>query len=174
MNEQQFFDADRSRKAFREAAPAIEKFFKCRLVSLESHNSDFERQLDQQNCIDGLLLTETDGIVPIAWRCRFVSPKCSSRYFTIRKSKRLGAKTEFEKLTAANNRGGIMPQLIFSVYFYDGDEIYIAYARTQDILNFIQSGSANLRRDVFGDEFYSIQWSDLERLGCLTHVTLPF
>ena len=171
MNKQQFFDAERSRKAFRKVIPTIENYFQCRLVSLENHRNEFERRLDQQHCVDGLLISR-GGVVPINWRCRFDSEEnAAQRAFTVRRSKKSGAKTEWQKLLTAD----VMPMFAFSIYIDETTSSYhIAYAKFGDLVAFIQSCAAKIERDKHGDTFFSCAWSDLDRLGYLKYIDAVF
>ena len=171
MNKQQNWDAERSRSAFVFAKALIEREFGARLVSLENHRSEFERWLDQQLCVDGLLISR-GGVIPINWRCRFDSEeKAAQRAFTVRRSKKSGAKTEWQKLLTAD----VMPMFAFSIYIDEELPSYsIAYIEVGNLVAFIQSCAAKIKRDKHGDTFFSCAWSELDRLGYLKYINANF
>ncbi|MBR3594572.1 MAG: hypothetical protein IKL44_07890 [Clostridia bacterium] len=169
-------DMGRSRRAFSLAKNLIEHSFDASLVTLEDHKNVFEQQLDQKHAIDGFLLTATDGVVPVAWRVRFDKKEnCAARAFTVRSRKANGVKTEWQKLWQAQMYGDLMPQFIFSIYVDEENSPTVACVETPDLIDFIQSDLASLKRDRYGDEYFSCRWAELDKCGYLKYVVdMPF
>jgi hypothetical protein len=91
------------------------------------------------------------------------------RTFTVRKERESGNLTEFEKRKVAIENGGIYPFLTMQIYVVDGDINGIGIAKTKDLIEYIESGYANVthtRSDKIGQAgFYYCQWDDFKEKG---------
>lgn len=91
--------------------------------------------------------------------------------FTVRKERASGVKTEYEKRADAIKRGGVYPFLTMQGYInrHTGELMSLAIARTIDIMAFIESGLATVRRtgaDQKGQAtFFVVDWEKLKKAG---------
>ena len=86
-------------------------------------------------------------------------------------NKKSGAKTEWQKLLTAD----VMPMFAFSIYIDEELPSYsIAYIEVGNLVAFIQSCAAKIKRDKHGDTFFSCAWSELDRLGYLKYINANF
>ena len=90
--------------------------------------------------------------------------------FTIRAVRESGAKTEYEKRTAAIKRGSEYPHLTMHGFVdMNGELESLAIARTVDILDCIKNGNCYMqhtRSDKDGQaSFYVVPWQMMKNLG---------
>lgn len=86
--------------------------------------------------------------------------------FTLRKSRRSGTVTEFDKLTKARDKGCIMPKYHLQCYLNDDDNVLAVYiVKTLDLLDYIEDGYADERCTSDGTGFYICKVNGLKDEG---------
>ena len=137
----------------------------------------FQADLDQLAGIDAWQVVQGKGIRGISSRIQWIAPgKPVFRTFTIRKSRRSGAKTEWDKRIEgiANRQAGfIAPHLLVHAYIQTprraGRLLYVAVCRVDDLFDF---ASENHRGTVWiersapdGNTFAAFRVDALRRKG---------
>lgn len=156
-------DAARSQKAFEKIAPMLGAALGGKIVTLEGHKTAFEKKLDYNFGIDGLLITR-DGVQAYAQRTQFNKPY---RAYSVRKNRKTQypTTTEWDKLIRAESLDDLRPQLSFSVYVDEENRrADVAWIHTDDLINFIADGHGKVKSHDNG-EFYSASWKALRDGG---------
>ena len=155
------------------ARPVIEQLLKGRMVAVEGDTNEICQMLDKTCGTDYFQVYEEHGLVwGVASRMQEIDTARFKRpfnTFTVRKGRKSGAKTEYEKRKDAIKNGGVYPYLTMQGYFdkQDGHLMSLGIARTVDIMEFIDSGHAETRRTGWEQsgqaEFYVVRWEDFKQ-----------
>ena len=142
------------------------------VVPTETVTSDqMVEAFDQLAGIDAWIIKDNIGITGLASRIQWYEPERHPFFpfnsFTIRKSRYTGAKTEYEKRTAAINSKGefLFPYLTCQAYIVErrtGDLISMAIARTVDIFQMIIRNRYEQRKNRDGNYFYAVFWEGMK------------
>ena len=155
-------DASRSERAFETicAAP-LKKFFMARkIISTAKHESELAALLNFSG-VDCLVDSELFGLIPIQAKVSFGKPY---RDFVVRRSRTNGAATDADKLARAEKYGTIKPICHCACFVDDDGTADVAVALTDDLLNFIATGLADVRAYDNGT-FYTCDWQRLKDYG---------
>ena len=110
----------------------IEQQFNVTIEPTENlQNNKIAFMLDAEAGIDYLLHGEDFGVCGLASRIQFGSNNWAG--FTIRRQRDSGAKTEFEKLCHAIEKGRIYPHLICHGYIDGNNSLGCALTRTSSV-----------------------------------------
>ena len=157
-----------SMDSVRKHSDVIKRLIHCtEIMPVEGDNHEVLQILDMTCGVD-YYAKNSEGIV-FAVASRF-QKYCAWNTFTIRAKRESGAKTEYEKRTAAIKRGAEYPHLTMQGYVdMDGELESLAIARTEDILECIENGNyytQHTRSDKDGQAlFYVVSWDTMKQLG---------
>lgn len=149
-------DLQKSQKYFRSIKPILEAETNSKIVEVEGQNNAL-KSLDLYAGIDYLLIDDK-GVRGIASR---IQEGPCYRTFTIRVSKKSGAKTEFEKRIDAFADNYIYPYYTLQAYA-DNDKIIYAVCRTTDLYKFVFENPEKVQvRTTTNASFFVVNWSDI-------------
>lgn len=143
--------AKRSSDIFNLVIPALEKYFRGKIYSTESENSDIAKILDRGCSIDGIVVSNM--IFGIAHRVNYKSYET----FTVR-IKDVHGLTELQHIT----RPGIKPRYHVQTIVEHDMPVKLAIVKTDSLIEAInrELGRRFINQLSF-DEFYSIKWQTL-------------
>ena len=138
-----------------------------RVLSVEGHENKVCKILDMNCGLDYLLFSNKTSLVyGLASRVQYNK---NYRTFTIRKDRKSGTRTEYEKRKIALAVDGITPLYTMQMYVEDGQILGLALTYTKDLIKFIDEGHAEIKRtlsDKIGQaEFYICKWDKMKNLG---------
>ena len=120
-------------------------------------------------------LADDGGMRGIASRVQWMDPRFERlwpwRTFTVRRSTRSGRPTEYDKRLAALRKselGLLYPHLTVQAYVRvkgEGPLDAVGIVRTCDLIDYIESGSPQVRNAPSGETFFVVPWDDLSRSG---------
>ena len=163
-------DMRMSEAVMKKASPIIRQMFEnynINILQVEYKNEEVCNHLDKTCGIDYFVVHTTTGLTHgVAWRAQKVHDTPYDT-FTVRKSRKSGAPTEYEKRKRAIEKNGIYPYYVMQCYVDEvtGDILSMALTTTKDIIDFIENKSPQVKTtgsDKIGQaEFYVIPWLDM-------------
>ena len=137
------------------------------LLQMEGRpDQELATMLDMRAGIDGWQMTKKGGMRGVAARVQKGDKAWNT--FTVRKSRRSGAETEYAKRHRAieEKSGEIYPHLTIQAYALTelGPVISVGVARTADIISFIVLGLA-IVRETSNADFYVCPWDKMKESG---------
>lgn len=143
------------------------------IKAVEGDDNEICLMLDRTCGTDYFQVYEQTGIV---WGVgsRFQSIRSGAKpynSFTIRRSRKSGAMTEFDKRRYAIKKNGVYPYLTMQGYYDENtrDILSLAIARTVDIWECIENNNCIVRQtgywQIGQSTFYVIDWTMFEKLG---------
>lgn len=159
-----------STKFMQLVAPIVKEMLKyggheSEIMQVEHIDEELAQLMDVKCGIDYVILYEDiDLCYGIAAR---VQKERNWKTFTIRESRKSGAKTEREKRELAIKHNGIYPKLTIQSYVQDGEVLGVAIMSTKDLFNYIKMDSPYMKRlsthaDKHGQAVFIVcPWDDI-------------
>lgn len=147
--------------------PELKKIFRLKYISIEGQASDALYQMFDMQCGIDVWCYNKFGARGLASRIQ-VSSK-SWRSFTIRKSRKSGAITEYEKRKKAISENWLYPYYTMQAYI-NKSEVLLEFAicKTEELIKYIEEGNATIKETNPNQqgqaEFYVIYWDQYKKL----------
>lgn len=146
-------------------APILRKKFNAvEVVDTESLADKKYKKLDQENCIDGYIIT-ADG------NTEYFASRIQRGFYpstTVRKDRDTGNIAEYEKLCKLIEHGKRYPKWFIQTYI-QRDSVTVAIVETKSLIDFIKSVNPPVRHtrcDQIGQaDFFVCYWTALKNFG---------
>ena len=139
------------------------EWISCEGLSHLEDNNKLKQMFDLYCGIDWFYINNKNRVYGYAVR---IQPGKDWGTFTIRKSRKSGTKTEFDKLTKARDKGAVMPKYHLQCYLDNDDNVLAIYrVKTSDLLDYIEDGYAEEKCTYDGTKFYVCKVDGLKDEG---------
>jgi len=171
------FKTDLSDSAYNFVRIVYPKIIECgylsgEVIPIESVSANgITKDLDMFAGIDAWHIDKNAGIQGIASRVQFGGRAWNT--FTVRKSRMLGTKTEYDKRKFAMDSGEwLYPHITIQAYISSrqgGELLSVAVANTTNIFRCISNGMFYRRlNNKDGNEFYVVDWRNVDNIDIWT------
>lgn len=144
-------------------APVVKKIYGGSVCLTDRQGNQFERALDVDACIDGLIFSDA-GLIPFASRVQFGK---NHEAFSTRYERPTNTPTEYPKILAAIKNALIRPFVHLQGFVDEYGSAVVGVVRTADLWQYLEKNLPRLKSFTNTDDtkFVVAFWRDLRRAG---------